>query len=197
MVELALLFAPTRRIIPQDITRPYLLSDVLVPSLPAPANVFPEEVKAALRQTSRAHAGTDAGEKIYESRRSWSAQVGRRVLENETELVDALTKQGFREITPEVLSLHDRIAAFAGARLIVGPTGSGLFNTVFASAGARVLEIEPLPRWRAMHGALYRSLGLDHAFVTGEIVGAGSAPDHPQWRIDPGSVLTALRRLEG
>jgi capsular polysaccharide biosynthesis protein len=193
MREIVSHFAPGRRVVAQDITRRYHLSDVVAPSLPAPSNIFPPQVTGALASARHNLPPTPFGRRIYVSRRQWSEAVGRRVLEDEPALVEALARDGIQEVVPESLTLPQRMAAFAGADLIVGPTGSGLFNVVFARPGARVLEIEPHAKWRSMHAALYRSLGLDCGFVRGHVTGPGSGPDHPAWNVDVPSVVQAAR----
>ena len=119
----------------------------------------------------------------------------RRVLLNEAEIADTLASLGFREVFPEDSPLPERIALFSRARIVVGPTGSALFNTVFCHPRALVIELEPHGEFRAMHAALYRSLGLRHAFLRGSVVAAGTGHAHPDWIISPQLCRQALEKL--
>ncbi len=193
MHEIASALAPGRETIGHDITRAYALADVLAPSLPAPQNAIPADIRDRLAALAARFAGAYAGDptRLYVSRRRWGEAHPRRVMENEDALVRRLAARGFTEIAPEALPLPARIDAFARARTIVGPSGSGLFNAAFARPGTPVVEIEPSRRWRPMHVALYRSCGLPHAFVPGRVTAPGPAPDHPDWRAD----LEAVERV--
>ncbi len=197
MREIPETVCPGRRLVAQDVTRVARLRDVLLPSLPAPENVVPPRVRAHLSDLS-ARARAQAGQvgprlrRLYVSRRRWSETAPRRVLVNEADLVEALQREGFEEIFPEDMSFAQRVAAFADAALVVGPTGSGLFNTMFCVPRTIVIEIEPHGRFRAMHASLYRSLGLDHAFLRGKITAPGPAPAHPEWRVNVDSVRSGI-----
>ncbi|MCB8839392.1 DUF563 domain-containing protein [Aurantimonas sp. VKM B-3413] len=187
MEEIIAALAPGRRIIAQDITRIAHLPDVIAPSLVAPSNIFPKDTRKRLLSLASSlvpKRPPSIGRRLYVSRRNWSETIPRRVLLNETDVVMALRPLGFQEIFPERLTFVERVAAFACADIIVGPTGSGLFNTVFCHPGTVVLELEPHTGFRAMHAHLYQTLGLFHAFLRGTVTGPGTGPAHPNWQID-------------
>jgi capsular polysaccharide biosynthesis protein len=77
--------------------------------------------------------------KLYVSRRGNSM----RVMVNETALEAALVRRGFEIIRPERMKAADQLACFAQAEVIVGASGAGLTNAVFAPEGCHVLEIQP------------------------------------------------------
>ncbi len=183
MVEIVARFAPGRNIVAHDITRVYALDDAIVPSLAAQSNILGAPLRRRLADLAPA-AGAAPHRRLYVSRRAFNAAVPRRVMRNESELVAALQTLGFEEISPESMPLAERMAAFAEAAVIVGPSGSGMFNAVFASPAAAVLELEPTDTWRPMHSALYRSLVLPHAFLRLSTIFDGAAPAHPDWGID-------------
>ncbi len=64
-----------------------------------------------------------------------------RRVDNERELLAALTPLGFEAIDPGALSPTEQVRAFAEAECIVGPHGAGLTNLAFAPAGAAVVEL--------------------------------------------------------
>ncbi|MDQ0325211.1 capsular polysaccharide biosynthesis protein [Rhodopseudomonas julia] len=194
MREIVAAAAPGRQVIAQEVTTITPLADVLAPSLAAPGNVFPSELRQALAAFAARLIGTvpsqgSAGRRLYVSRRSWSKTAPRRILVNEDEIVARLGALGFEEVRPESLSLRPRIAAFRDAEIVIGPSGSGLFNCIFCRPGTTILELEPHGGFRPMHQSLYRSLGLAHAFLRGDIVAPGPAPAHPNWRIEAETVL--------
>ena len=88
--------------------------------------------------------------KIYVSRRSWiHGDVGnigtnytdRRVLTNETEVVNFLEKDNVNEIFTENLSMSDKINLFNNVDLVVGPIGGGLVNCIFSKKNCNLLVI--------------------------------------------------------
>jgi capsular polysaccharide biosynthesis protein len=50
---------------------------------------------------------------------------------------------GYRVFNPGLATLHEQIAAFAGAQVIVGVMGAALTNIVFAPPGAQVVNLAP------------------------------------------------------
>ena len=80
------------------------------------------------------------GERVYVTRMRHNAvsDAGRvLVLVNEDELIAALTALDFRIVSPENHSIEDQIAIFGSASMIVGPSGSGMFNAAFCARQAR------------------------------------------------------------
>ena len=80
-------------------------------------------------------------ERLYVSRRG-----ARRSMEQEDLLEESLRTHGF--FIADGRSFPDyrsQVAAFSGARLVVGPHGAGLANMVWATAGATVVEISVSP----------------------------------------------------
>ena len=77
-------------------------------------------------------------EKIYISRSKASM---RRII-NEAELVNALKKQGFQILHLEEMSPFEQARAFAQAKVIAGPHGSGFANLIFATPGYTLIEID-------------------------------------------------------
>jgi hypothetical protein len=89
-------------------------------------------------------------DKIYISRRSWlhnnKSNIGtdytsRRVMENEEELIDFLSAQGFVEIFAETLSTSTKITLFHRAKFIIGALGGGLSNALFSTSRASLIAI--------------------------------------------------------
>jgi len=77
--------------------------------------------------------------RIYVSRRTSNM----RLLVNEAALERALAARGFEIVQPETLPVRAQVALFRDARVILGATGAGLANALFASPQACVIEILP------------------------------------------------------
>jgi hypothetical protein len=80
-------------------------------------------------------------ERIYLSRRKLSLRQLTRVIANEV-LVEKLFRQaGFAVIYPEELSFKDQLALYANARVVAGPSGSALHNSLFMRPGTQLVEL--------------------------------------------------------
>jgi len=74
---------------------------------------------------------------IYISR----ADIGKRTIINEADMMPILHAYGFHIMHPGQLSLAEQIAIVRNAELIIGPHGAGLTNCAFSPPGAKLLEI--------------------------------------------------------
>lgn len=88
--------------------------------------------------------------KIYISRRTWihgnTSNIGtdyttRRVMTNETELVELLSKRGYKEVFTETLTTQEKIIMFSLAQSIVGSIGGGLVNVLFSKPSTQLIVI--------------------------------------------------------
>ena len=93
------------------------------------------------RLAARAPAPPMRAERVYLSRRSHAHPM--RILLNEAELERALAARGFAIVRPERLRPGEQVALARQARVIVGATGAGMANALFADAGALVVDIQP------------------------------------------------------
>lgn len=134
------------------------------------------DYRDSLRRLGRNIAGTNGASveasNFYVSR-SLSAlwRPSYRVMTNEAEVEAAARAAGFAIIWPETLSLSDQIRAFSGARLLLGPSGSGMLNVAFASHPARIVDIETFTTTVRQHAKLYSSCGADYAFLFSTLTG--------------------------
>lgn len=107
--------------------------------------------------------------KIYVSRRlNYGFRPKYRPLINEEEVENLLIKKGFEVLYPESLSFLKQMNEFGSASIVVGPSGSGMLNTVFAGAGAFVVDIESFTYTIAQHAKLYSSSFKNYGFVFGK-----------------------------
>jgi capsular polysaccharide biosynthesis protein len=100
----------------------------------------PNRLLLSLRERILAAAPPFAGAKrVYISRRAYPM----RVMVNEPALEAALATRGFTIVRAETLSPSQQVALVRGAEVVVGATGAGLANALFAPPHAKVFEILP------------------------------------------------------
>jgi len=88
--------------------------------------------------------------KIYISRRTWihndftnigTNYTSKRIMTNETELVNYLTSLGYSEIFTEKLSTIDKILMFNNASDVIGSIGGGISNVLFSKSSCNLTAI--------------------------------------------------------
>lgn len=101
-----------------------------------------------IAQTVKSTYNVTTPPKIYVSRRTWvhndKSNIGtdyttRRALVNETELVNALARDGYVEVFTEKLSTAEKIAYFANATHVAGAIGGGISNVLFSSKQTKLI----------------------------------------------------------
>lgn len=80
-------------------------------------------------------------DKIYVSRSK--LKNNRRRLLNEKEVEKVLSSHGFSIIHPQELSIRNQVNLFRNARIIVGPSGSAMYNCVFQKKHTKKLILAP------------------------------------------------------
>ena len=140
-------------------------------------------------------AEKDSPRRIYISRRKQS--VERQRLVNEEALIPLVEDRGYTIVDLESLSIREQIRLFRGAEEIVSVHGAGLTNTIYAPAGARLVELVSdefdrgytPDRWFA-HST--RLLGQGYRRVAGPTVSNGEIVVNRKARIDPDRLAEAL-----
>lgn len=92
-----------------------------------------------------------APEKIYISRRTWmhnnKENIGtdyteKRRCVNEDDVVTLFKGRGFKEVFCENLDMKEKIGLFRNAKVIAGPIGGGMVNTIFSPSDTKVILID-------------------------------------------------------
>lgn len=91
-----------------------------------------------------------------------------RRLIQEREVCSALEKLGFECITLAGLGLAETAHLFSQAKMVVGPTGSGLMNVAFCPSSAKVVEIVGPTYFTCHHWYLASECGLQHHYFMGK-----------------------------
>jgi Glycosyltransferase 61 len=123
----------------------------LAEAVPTARRVF----AAAYRERPPA---TGLGPRLYVSRRGTKL----RQIINEDEMVTGLKRLGFVLLESKWDNHPEQLAAFSGAEVVVGVHGAGMTNLIFASPGARVLEIFPSDHRKTSNLHLSAEHGLSH-----------------------------------
>lgn len=164
------------------------------PSLPSTVAEHPGAV-AWLRERLLAGegAGTGRRERLFISR----AGVTHARIVDEAALAPLLAARGFTPIRPETLTVTQQIRSFAGATHVVGPTGAGFTNLIFAAPTTRVLEILE-PAWAGNKAfpvwSWAESLGQPFAYLVARTAPVPGRPDRADLAVDPEVFGAALDR---
>ncbi|HKF02946.1 MAG TPA: glycosyltransferase family 61 protein [Candidatus Sulfotelmatobacter sp.] len=192
---LSLLGIPEDRVIHHDpSTTIYHLEKVIVPSI-RNNHAFLDRESAALFAGLRDKFGVPMkpGSRIYISRLLQSQNgSNQRIMLNEPELVERLVDLGFSIIAPETLSVTDQILAFSSAEMVVGPSGSGMFNVVFCHPGTKIIDIESEPHWIHAHRCLFASCGLRYGIFVGSAVDRSFEVHHQPWKVNIDALVSQI-----
>jgi capsular polysaccharide biosynthesis protein len=169
------------------------LEHALVPSLRNPCAYLDHESHALLQRLAARIKGPQSGRRLYISRIGQS-KTGRstRVMTNEETLIERLAEFNFEVIEPEQLSAEEQIAAFASADMIVGASGSAMFNVVFCRPGTKVIDIESEPDWIYAHTGLFASCQTRYGLCVGQVDPTDTRPVHRRWRVDIESLMQRI-----
>lgn len=153
------------------------------------------DTMSRLRSLPGAHSNV---RRIYVSRRLNAHRPLRRPLLNEAKIEREAERMGFRVVFPESLSFRQQIGLFAGADFIVGPSGSGMLNSLFSAPDTKVLDIESFHSTVRQHARVYSSGGHRYAFAFGKFdPGDKREPRHlRRWTASPGMVLEGIEKLQ-
>jgi capsular polysaccharide biosynthesis protein len=183
---LSLAGVPASKIRLHDVNAVTKIERAIMPAMRNPhAYLDPEscEFYAELRESFGARP---SGRKIYVSRYELN-RTGRgasRIMVNEAALIARLEAMGFQTIEPENLTVADQIKAFSSASIVVGPSGSGLFNVMFCHPGTKVIDIQSEPHWIYSYTGMYSSLQLDYGIFVGKPDPEDNKPVHREFTVN-------------
>lgn len=184
------------KIIAHDRNCIYHIEQAIIPSLLNPYAYLNKLSMNFYKDLRQKLGKTPSGKKIYISRVNHAANSQTtRILINEVELIEALKKENFQIICPELFSLQEQIEIFSSASIIVGPSGSGMFNTVFCHPGTKLIDIESEPHWIFAHTALFSSLELDYSIFVGKVDPNDPSSVHKKWSVNIPALINRIRSL--
>lgn len=165
---------------------------VLVPNLLSATTVCHPLVRELLLEAFPAvHGNSQRSPRIYLSRED----AATRRLTNEAQAVALLEHAGFEKYVLTDKPFQEQIDLFRHAEAVVAVHGAGMANTIFCTAGCRVVEIfSPLHKVSSMQ-LIAHVAGLRHSFVPAEVT-VPSADGNPllgQWQVDLPALASELR----
>ena len=170
----------------------YELERILVPSI-RNNQAFLDKESLELYASLRSTFGSpqERGRNIYVSRLSQSGSS--RAMLNEAELIKRLKAMGFQIVNPEELSVREQIRVFSSASMVVGPSGSGMFNVVFCHPGTKVIDIESEPHWIHAHLCLFSSCNLRFGIFVGNAADRDFTTHHKPWQVNITALLDQIQ----
>ncbi|MGI4746860.1 MAG: glycosyltransferase family 61 protein [Janthinobacterium lividum] len=188
------------KLIDQAPWKTYFCSDIALHQY-SMIDLVPDEVARGIYQNiiSRSAQLDQASypEKIFVSRRTITRKLGGkyRSLVNEDQLLDALVRDGYTVVEPELLPFDEQVRIFSNARTIIGLGGAAMFNAVFAAPRTKLISIESTSGFALNHARLFSSLDLDYGFIFGQPdLSVGMQPHNP-WSLKVPEAMQAIRRF--
>jgi len=125
-----------------------------------------------LRERTQSHIQPmDSGNGVYLRRGNTGAV---RLIQNEDEIIDSLTKRGFVSIDVGSDSLSHIIRTISNAKIVVSMEGSHIAHCIYSSAkNSALLVLQPSDRFSSIHRSWSATLGLRFGFVVGSRSNAG------------------------
>jgi hypothetical protein len=100
------------------------------------------------------------------------ARASRRRLVNERACAGALAEAfGLELVATEGMSLSEEIALFREAELVVGASGAGLTNAIFAPSGSALIQLAPENPEDSLISQIAAAKNLRYGFLRGQPVG--------------------------
>jgi len=125
-----------------------------------------------LRDRLIAHLPLNKAKPLVYLRRGTTGAL--RVIQNEEEIIDALTKNGFVVVDIASDSLEHIVQNLLHARIVVSLEGSHVAHcTVACPENSGLLKLQPADRFSAVHRDWADSLGVRFGFVVGHATDAG------------------------
>ncbi len=192
---LALAGLDRSRIIPHKLIAITRFKDVLLPSMRNRNCYVDDDSKAFYRKIALSCKRSSLyPTKLFISRLNSDGSVrSKRAFLAETDLIERLSHFGYQAVRPETFSLSEQVALFAGATHIIGGSGSGMFNVLFADVGVTVIDIESEPHWIGAHANLFASCGAHYAFAIGAPSEQDQRPAHRNWSLNIDDFIEAFK----
>jgi capsular polysaccharide biosynthesis protein len=183
------------RVITQQPSTIYAIDRVIVPGARNPHGLL-DQATLALYATLRARHGRHGNRRIYVSRSGWGhSGMGQRTMLNEAELIAALEASDFETVRPHEMTMREQIACFSSAAIVVGASGSAMFNTVFCEPGTKVVDIESEPHWIFTHCNLFGSCGLEYGIFEASAVDRDWTKPHKPFTVNVDALMARIAGL--
>ena len=131
-------------------------------------------------------------------RRLYIARPGgwRRRIHTEPAIRRMLESYGFEAIDPGSLSFADQIATFREARIVVGPHGAAMTNSMFMNQGGAMVELTHEKRVIVAFHEIACMTGLHYACVVGDMLETPGQPSlFSDFTVDVDEVEAAVKAV--
>lgn len=174
------------RLIRQYVEHVYLLDRVIVPSMRNQDLWFDDESLSVFDNIRLRFGEGRRDRRIFLSRKDFQRTTSAhgRAMRNEEALRNALEARKFEIIEPQKFTAAEQVRLFSSASMIVSPSGSGLFNSVFCYPGTRLIDIESEPHWVHGHVRMFGSRGLNYGVFEGRPDNYSFEKPHQPFTVD-------------
>lgn len=117
---------------------------------------------------------------------------GYRACLNEEEVVGFFRSKGFRIVNGRELTPTQALTAYGNARIVFGPLGAGILNTVFAPPGCQIGTFAALPYQEEFVEQVANLIGHDHGHLVCDYF---RAPDVDEGGARNGNFVADIRML--
>ena len=187
---------PADRIIRHEPRQTYYIDQAIVPCIRNPFTFIDHTTADFYKRLRLLCDGGTGRRRIYVARSSInSTKKTGRVMLNEPDLIRQLQSLDFYIVEPEFLTAAQQVATFADADLVVGPSGSGMFNTAFCRPGTKVIDIESEPHWVFQLSCLFASSGLPYGIFEGLAVNQDWSTHHKPFHVNIDALVQRIRHL--
>lgn len=127
--------------------------------------------------------------RIYIARKS-----SYRHLLNQEEVIDVVVRYGFEVIYPEMLTFAQQVHVFSQASIIIGQSGAGMANFIFAPRGCEILMMvsDRVENNLNLFGGVAMAIGVNLRYLIGSAVGDSRHSIHNDFTVNVDVIKNCL-----
>ncbi|MFT4505379.1 glycosyltransferase family 61 protein [Caballeronia sp. 15711] len=185
------------QIIPHNTHVIYEIERALIPSNRNIHAFIDHETLAFYAKLREQYGAAQRGKRIFVSRMGWAGSYAatHRVMVNEAEVAAALQELGFEIVRTHDMSILEQIEIFSSASIIVGASGSAMYNVLFSHPGTKLIDIESEPHWIFAHTNLFSSCGLDYGIFEGRGIDPTSTAPHKPFSVNIDALIARVKQM--
>lgn len=130
-------------------------------------------------------------ERIFLSRKD---SIHRKLL-NEDEIVEQLSKFGFKSLTLSKLSFTEQISIFAKAEIVISTHGAGFANLVFGNKNCKVIELFGGKNEWPLYHALSARMNMEYHYLVAQKSENNRARNYSDFYISPKELVGLIKNV--